>query len=176
MEFVFFLAVGLIATLASALMIVVRKPVHSALLLVITLFCVSFFYLSLSAEFLAAVQVFVYAGAIMVLFLFVITLLNPAGEVAISGSRRHAVVSLVTTALLLVVLLAGLALGLRSTGIPDFPPPAISWGDNIKAIGASLFTDYLFPFEATSLLLLIALVGASALAKGQLRGTGRRKR
>jgi NADH-quinone oxidoreductase subunit J len=174
-EFAFFAVVGLIATSASALMIVVRKPVHSALLLVVTLFCVAVLYLSLAGEFLAAVQVFVYAGAIMVLFLFVITLLNPVGEDALAGSRRLAVVAVAAGAALLALLVAGITAGVTALGIPNHPPPAITWGDNIQAVGKVLFTDYLFLFEATSLLLLIALVGASALAKGQLRRAGRRQ-
>jgi NADH-quinone oxidoreductase subunit J len=174
-EFAFFAVIGLVATVASTLMIVVRKPVHSALLLVVTLFCVAVLYLSLAGEFLAAVQVFVYAGAIMVLFLFVITLLNPAGENALSGSRRLLVVAVAAGGALLAVLVAGITAGVAALGIPNYPPPAITWGDNIQAVGKVLFTDYLFLFEATSLLLLIALVGASALAKGQLDRARRRQ-
>jgi len=173
-EVAFFAAIGLIAILSSATMIVVRKPVHSALLLVVTLFCVAVLYLSLAGEFLAAVQVFVYAGAVMVLFLFVITLLNPSGEDPLAGSRRIAIVAVVAAGALLAVVVAGLTAGAVALGIPNYPPPPITWGDNIQAIGRSLFTDYLFLFEATSLLLLIALVGASALAKGQLGRMGRR--
>jgi NADH-quinone oxidoreductase subunit J len=172
-ELAFFGLVGIIATLSSATMIVVRKPVHSALLLVVTLFCMAVLYLSLAGEFLAAVQVFVYAGAVMVLFLFVITLLNPSGEDPLAGSMRIGIVAVIAGGALLAVLVAGITAGAAALGIPNYPPPALNWGDNIQAVGKSLFTDYLFLFEATSLLLLIALVGASALAKGQLGRSGR---
>jgi NADH-quinone oxidoreductase subunit J len=158
MEWVVFVLVAATA-IGTALGLVIRpNPLHGALFLVANLFCVAVLYLMLRAEFLALAQVIVYAGAIMVLFLFAIMLLVPgraeAGPDPLARARRLAL-PLAAAFGLAVVLVAGRTRG----AAPDAPPGGVA------AIGRLLFTDYLFPFEVTSLLLLAALVGALTLAK-----------
>jgi len=158
MEWVVFVLVGATAVGTAVGLVVRPNPLHGALFLVGNLFCVAVLYLMLRAEFLALVQVIVYAGAIMVLFILAIMLLIPvraeSGPDPLARARRLALP--VAAALgLAVVLVAG-----RTGGpAPDAPPGGAG------AIGRLLFTDYLFPFEVTSLLLLAALVGALTLAK-----------
>ncbi len=165
-----FLPIGAVATFAGVMVVLARRAVHSALFLVLNLFCVAVLYLSLSAEFLAAVQLMVYAGAIVVLFLFVITLLNPRAEEGTDRLRGQAPVAAGLGALLLVEIGLAITSGIFAIpGAASYPPPPVPSGDNVRAIGALLFTDYLLPFELTSILLLIALLGATVLAKGRLR-------
>jgi NADH-quinone oxidoreductase subunit J len=158
MEWVVFGVVALTAV-GTAIGLVVRpNPLHGALFLVGNLFCVAVLYLMLRAEFLALAQVIVYAGAIMVLFIFAIMLLIPgraeAGPDPLARARRLALpVAAVFGAT--IVLVAG-----RTSSPTVAAPPG-----GVGPIGRLLFTDYLFPFEVTSLLLLAALVGALTLAK-----------
>jgi NADH-quinone oxidoreductase subunit J len=162
-----FVVVGAVAIAGAASMVLSRNAVHSALFLVVNLFCVAFLYLSLNAEFLAVVQVIVYAGAIVVLFLFVITLLNPTESESPDRLRNQGVLAGLLAAVLLVV--SGLAIlsGAVTTRLPAALPD-VPWGDNVQAIGTQLYSNFLFPFEATSLLLLVAIVGATVLAKRRL--------
>lgn len=171
LELIVFLTIAAVATFAGAMVVLARKAVHSALFLVLNLFCVAVLYLSLSAEFLAAVQLMVYAGAIVVLFLFVITLLNPRAEESADRLRGQAVAAVALGALLLIEVGLTATSGLFALpSVAGFPPPPVTWGDNVRAIGLLIYTDYLLPFEVTSILLLIALLGATVLAKGRLRG------
>jgi NADH-quinone oxidoreductase subunit J len=165
--------------IASALMVVVnRNPVHSALFLVLTFLGLAAFYLQLNASFIAAVQVIVYAGAIMVLFVFVIMLLGV--NEAIPGERGGGMSKVIGAvfALGLVLELAYLAFRAPS-GAGSTPDPvrviasagevgeSVPFG-SIKAVGNTLFTEYLFAFEATSIVLLVAMVGVVVLAKRRL--------
>ena len=158
--------------LAGALGVVTaRNPVHSALFLIQTLFGVAVLFVAQQAHFLAAVQVIVYAGAIVVLFLFVIMLLgvdrheNVAAE-QLRGQRPAA-------AVLAVVGLVELALLARSnswsTGVRSVGGAADGPGSNVEKLGRSLFSTYLLPFEVTSALLVIAVVGAVVLARRPAR-------
>ena len=145
--------------IGSAVGLVVRpNPLHGALFLVANLFCVAVLYLMLQAEFLALAQVIVYAGAIMVLFVFAIMLLIPGrAEPGADPLRRARRLALPVAGLLglMVVLVVARAGG---------PAPRAPAG-GVATIGRLLFTDYLFPFEVTSVLLLAALIGALTLAK-----------
>ena len=138
-----------------------RNPIHGALFLVVNLGSVAGLFLTLRAEFLAAAQVIVYAGAIAVLFVFAIMVLIPGKEETgpdpLRGQRWMAV-PLVGVFLVLVALALRSAV-LRGSG-PDVAVPG-----GVQALGRLLFTDYLFPFEVTSVLLLVAIVGVIALAK-----------
>jgi NADH-quinone oxidoreductase subunit J len=153
-------AVVAACAVASAVGLVVRpNPLHGALFLVANLFCVAVLYLMLRAEFLALVQVIVYAGAIMVLFIFAIMLLIPGkAEAGPDPLARQRLLALPFAAIVGVVV----ALVLPGAGARLVPagPPA-----GVRALGERLFTDYLFPFEVTSILLLAALVGALVLAR-----------
>lgn len=147
--------------------VIARNPVHSALMLVMTLFGVAIIFIELQANFLAAVQVIVYAGAIVVLFLFVIMLLgvdrseNLETE-PLRGQRPIAVV-------VVSLALAGvLALGYEthwSVGAHSVAGPRNQNGGDVAALGRSVFTTYLFPFEVTAALLVIAVVGAVVLSR-----------
>jgi len=163
-QMLLFLAFAAVA-LASAVMMVTRKSlVHSALYLIVTLFAVAAVYVLLHAEFLGAIQVLVYAGGIMVLFLFVILLVErPKSPAALKPRRAHAVASAVMTALV-----AGLLASYFLAGGPprsaDVAPLAVH-GGNLETVAVTMFRDYLLPFEAVSVLLLVALVGAVVLAR-----------
>src|SRR5262245_29818932 len=140
-----------------------RNPIHAALFLVVNLASVAGLYLTLRAEFLAAAQIIVYAGAIAVLFVFAIMVLIPGKEETGPDplrSQRMMAVPLVGLFLVLA------ALVLRSTVLRS-PGPSASVPGGVEALGKLLFTDYLFPFEVTSVLLLVAIVGVIALAKGK---------
>jgi len=160
MEWVAFVIISLIA-LGSALgLILKRNAIHGALFLVANLGSIAALYLMLGAEFLAAAQVIVYAGAIMVLFVFAIMVLIPGKEETGPDPRRvwRLLALPLGTALLLV--LAVMAVTGRS---PAAGRPPV--GGNVETIGRLLFTDYLFPFELTTVLLLAAMVGVLLLAR-----------
>jgi NADH-quinone oxidoreductase subunit J len=146
-------AVGLVTRL---------NPLHGALCLVGNLFCVAVLFLMLRAEFLAMAQVIVYAGAIMVLFIFAIMLLIPGrAEFGPDPLGPQRMLALPFAALLGLVVVGVLPLA-AGRAAPPAPPVGV------RTIGERLFTDYLFPFEVTSLLLLAALVGALTLARRRI--------
>ena len=160
----FFYLAGVIV-LTSILVVALRNPVYSVLSLLIMFFHVAGLYVTLHAEFVAAVQIIVYAGAILVLYLFVVMLLNVTRE-----DRYHEQlplgallgVTLLTEVILLMLQPAG--------GTPSLPravPPAPTIG-NTEAIGEVLYSTYVFPFEVASLILLVAMIGAIVLAKRDL--------
>ena len=157
-------AVLAIALVASALTVVVHpNPVKCAMALVVTLFLLAVTFVFLEAHMIAALQIIVYAGAIMVLFLFVIMLLNLSDDAAETRHQGHALVRL--GAWVGGGILAGelSALLLR---VPFGPAPAVAAGyGGAEAVATSLFVDYLLPFELASILLLIAVVGAVVLAQ-----------
>jgi NADH-quinone oxidoreductase subunit J len=146
-----------------------RNPVHSALSLVATLFGVAVLFIVQDANFLAAVQVIVYAGAIVVLFLFVIMLLgvdrtDDIETEPLVAQRPLAIIAGIALAGGLIAVLVGSTItGLRGSGAPLKPDTP-----DIEQIGRLLFTDYLFPFEVTSVLLVIAVVGAVLLARARV--------
>jgi NADH-quinone oxidoreductase subunit J len=161
-------AASAMIVLAGAIGVVISSnPVHAALSLVLTLFGVAVLFVAQEAHFLAAVQVIVYAGAIVVLFLFVIMLIgvdrpeNVRTE-PLRGQRPLAL-------LLGLVALAELLLLSRgtdwATGAPSQAGPAGGAGTNVEKLARSIFTDYLFAFEITSVLLIIAVVGAVTLVR-----------
>ncbi|MDQ6828884.1 MAG: NADH-quinone oxidoreductase subunit J [Gemmatimonadota bacterium] len=154
---------GLLA-IASAIAFVTRKsPVAAALWLVNTLFCLAALYLMMDAQFIAAIQVLVYAGAIMVVFLFVVMLLNlgQASEVAdIRGKGARLTAGLVGLAMLAELLVLG-----RQKLPPMIALPANLHDNIVTPIAEPLFRDYLLAFEITSVLLLAAIIGAVVLAK-----------
>jgi NADH-quinone oxidoreductase subunit J len=147
--------------------IFLRNPVHSALSLVMTLFGVAVLFVAQEAHFLAAVQVIVYAGAIVVLFLFVIMLLGVDREEAVEveelKGQRPMAVGVGVLVLLLVILLA--RANDWASGTPGARGLASGPGENVEKLGRSIFTDFLLPFEVTAVLLVIAVVGAVVLAR-----------
>ncbi|MFQ5912592.1 MAG: NADH-quinone oxidoreductase subunit J [Nitrospinota bacterium] len=166
MPTVLFYVFAAAAVITAFMVICSRNAVYSALYLIGTLFSLACIFLLLHAEFIAAIQVLVYAGAIMVLFLFVIMLLNVGRErrvpIKLKGQK-------VAALLFSLGLLAVLFIGTRGVSNPDpigpFSPEKVAEMGNVKSIGWLLFTDYLFPFEVTSVLLFVAIVGAVVLAR-----------
>ena len=161
-----FLILGTVALVSGALVVFQKHPLRSALWLILNFFAVAGIYLLAHAEFIAAIQVIVYAGAIMVLFLFVIMLLNirqPEAEPKIPfiGQKLGGIVLAGFTGLILIY-------GVTRTVLTSGKPMAPGLG-NTESIARSLFTDYLLPFEVTSVLLLVAIVGAVVLAKSRLK-------
>jgi len=158
-----FYVLASVALLSAVMVIWSRNVVHSAIYLVLTFLCVAGVYVLLRAEFVAVVQVFVYAGGIVVLFLFVIMLVNLRDALG-QRVRVHATVSAsvgaAATALLLYVAASG---GLRSGYGPGRDLSA--QGGNIQQVGWALYGDYLLPFEIASILLLVAMIGAIVLAR-----------
>ncbi|MDP8954333.1 MAG: NADH-quinone oxidoreductase subunit J [Actinomycetota bacterium] len=165
---VVFLVAAVVILVGALGVIFSRNPVHSALMLVMTLFGVAVLFVAQGAHFLAAVQVIVYAGAIVVLFLFVIMLLgvdtaeNLSSE-PLAGQRPAAAMVAVASVVLLAVL-AVRAVQV-STGAESTTLPLDSERSNIAVLAEVLFTDYLFAFEVTSVLLVIAVVGAVVMAR-----------
>lgn len=193
MELVVFIIAGFLAIVGALGLILFRNPVHSALSLVMTLFAIAVLFLNQDAQFLAAVQVIVYAGAIVVLFLFVIMLLgvDQAEDLSVEpivGQRPLAILIGVGVAGLAIAFAAGGATGDQAVtapkadsitnsevsateALPDDQDDGTEANPNIDQLGRSLFTDYVFAFEVTALLLTIAVVGAVMLArrpKGEL--------
>ena len=157
-----FLVLAVLTVVSAATVVVHKNPVHSACALVVTLFLLSIFFVGLDAELVAVLQVIVYAGAIVVLFLFVIMLLNLQRDVRATGGP-----GLVTAAAACgVALTVVIATALRRAGAPATPTVPPGFGET-AAVARELFTTYLVPFELTSILLLVAIVGAVALAKRQ---------
>jgi NADH-quinone oxidoreductase subunit J len=166
METLLFWLLAVIALVASVSMIIQRNPVHSALFLIVTLLSLAGLFLLLSAHFLAVIQIIVYAGAIMVLFLFVIMLLDiRRTEAAPSRVKLQKSLGL----LLGVVFFVETVLVLRSGVVSDTaavaaPPLAQDFGTAV-ALGRALFTGYLFPLQLAAVLLFVALIGAIVLSK-----------
>jgi NADH-quinone oxidoreductase subunit J len=139
-----------------------KNPIHSVLYLILTFFTISGHYILLNAQFLAAVNIIVYAGAIMVLFLFVIMFLNLKKEQAEESSAITKIAAVVSSGLLLVILVAVLK------SVANVPVEASSFDSQIglvKNLGKVLFRDFLLPFELASVLFLSAMVGAVLLGK-----------
>ena len=139
-----------------------RNPVHSAVYLVLSFLCIAGIYVLLQAEFVAVVQVLVYAGGIMVLFLFVIMLVNLKDTMA-PRVRIHATVSSVVGLAVMGMVLYFYGLGRPSAAATM--PSVLREGGNLQKIGLTLFTEYLLPFEIASVLLLVAMIGAIVLAR-----------
>ena len=172
-ETVLFYAFGAVAVVASLLVIGQRNPMYSVLLLIASFGALSGLYVLLDAPFVAVIQIIVYAGAIMVLFLFVVMLLNAPHEETGHDEQMHrpprrgamrlgAVLALALAVELWWALVKG-----AETGV--FGNAAVS---SVASIGRMLFTDYSFPFEVTSILILVAMVGAVVLARREPAARG----
>ncbi len=157
----FFVFAGF-SVIGALLMIFLREPIHSALALILVMVSLAVLYLLLGAEFIAAVQIIVYAGAIMVLFVFVIMLLNAGEEERTNLSKMAHYVGWPLGIFLTVELIYWLS---RAAIGGHAATPTIAPGDPTRDLSTLLFKSYLFPFEITSILILIALIGAVVLAK-----------
>jgi NADH-quinone oxidoreductase subunit J len=160
MTILFYICAG-VAVLAALSVIMQRTPVYSALSLIVVLCSLAGVYLLLGAEFMAVIQVIVYAGAIMVLFVFVIMLLNAGKETKTNRSRLARWLGAPIIAAILVELLM-VIWGQFPAAAKLFPPPLDA---SPSAIGHLIFRNYVLPFEVTSILILVAILGAVVLAK-----------
>ena len=166
MELILFSLFALVAVVCAVNMVLQSHPISSALSLVGVMGSLAVLYLLLGGEFIAMVQIIVYAGAVMVLFIFVIMLLNAGSEEVLKN--RSLIAHLIGVPAILV--LAGILVFFVQRGFPGMGN--VKFGDfdggSARAVGMSLFTDYLLPFEVTSVLILIAIIGAVVLARKEM--------
>jgi len=158
-----FYLTAFVAVMTAAVVILHRNPVVESLALALHLCTIAFFFVLLSAPFAAIIQIILYAGAIMVLFLFVVMLLDPGGEGKAGKVGRGQLYATILGAFALLAALFPILVGYE----PSLPPTPAGYG-GVESIGTLLFTDYLFPFEAASILLLAAMIGALYLAKREI--------
>ena len=167
METLFFAIISLMAIVSAILVITCKNPINSALALIMTFFCLATYYVMLDAPFMAAVQVMVYAGAIMVLIVFTIMLLN----IRVNATQKHSHKIVLGSIIGLFTLINTVVLLFKSQ--PSNPVGPYT-GEMIKSLGHSeligrdMFTTFLLPFEVTSILLLVAIVGSVVLAKKKI--------
>ncbi|MCA1797042.1 MAG: NADH-quinone oxidoreductase subunit J [Geobacteraceae bacterium] len=167
MQQLFFYVVAFVAVTSGFLVITCRNPINSGITLVMTFFCLAIFYVTLHAPFMAAIQIMVYAGAIMVLIIFVIMLLNLGSSVVIR--YRHAVTgAVVASGLMLFQVLIILKQGSVNPVPGSVSAEMVESVGHTELIGKALFTDFMLPFEIASILLLVAIVGAIILAKREV--------
>ena len=160
-EAVFFYIFTGVMLLAALCVVLSRRPIYSVLSLLLAMFCLASLFVMLGAYFVAALQILLYAGAVLVLFLFVIMLLNLEPE-ALARMRIFTLrrAGTIAAAFLLVHLVR-----LFHASTPSLMAPPAEFGGTVEAIGRLLFTAYLLPFELTSFLILAAIIGAVTLAK-----------
>jgi NADH-quinone oxidoreductase subunit J len=161
----FFYLLSALAIISAVMVITRRNPVHSALSLILTLLSLAGLYLMLYAPFVAGVQIVVYAGGIMVLFLFVIMLVNLERSMKEERFNKQWLAALLAT-----LCLGGLFMLVYVKGQRLFPgtPLQLAETQNTQQIGIGLYVNYLLPFEIASLLLLVAIVGAVVMAKKRI--------
>ncbi|HEY1731496.1 MAG TPA: NADH-quinone oxidoreductase subunit J [Terriglobales bacterium] len=166
---ILFFIFALICVGGAVNLLVQKHPINSALSLIVVMGSLALIYLLLGAEFVAAVQVIVYAGAVMVLFVFVIMLLNAGEEERLAGSSRVATMLGVPALIIGLGIAAGFVSHLTGLDRVAIGGPEIMHGSDVfgnpQAVGHLLFRNYLLPFEVTSVLLLIAIMGAVVLAR-----------
>ena len=163
-QWLIFLGMAFTSILASLLLITRKNPIHSALLLVLNFLCVAVIYLLLQSQFIAVVQVIVYAGAIVMLIVFVIMLLDLEAELRSGLKLLYSKVIGGGLAILFFFAILYSVAASSLTGKPGpYTPEKVS--ANVKVVGEVLFTQYLFPFEIVSILIVAAIVGAVVLSK-----------
>jgi NADH-quinone oxidoreductase subunit J len=151
------------------MVVTARNTVHCVLFLVANFLCVAVLYVALSAEFLAVIQVLVYAGGIVVLYLFVVMLVNLKRiPDAYPDPRRRARLGMIMSVAVLLEISLILGYSAAHPAVPAQPTGSLTAGGNTEVVGWLLYTDYLVPFEVASMLLLAAMVGAIVLAKKEL--------
>lgn len=172
-EVIIFFAMAALALVAALGVVLARNPVHSALLLVTVLVSIAVLFILQDAQLLAAVQIIVYAGAIVVLFLFVIMLLGVDREETLRDPVRYqrpAAIALGAIALAELIFLSGYFWANHwTTGNPSVRGELNGEGGNVETVARSLFTDFLWPFEVTAVLLVAAVVGGVVLARRSSR-------
>lgn len=158
----FFIVIGAVSLAAAVGVVSSRIPIHSALFLLVNFVSLAVLYITVEAQFLAAAQVIIYAGGIVILILFVIMLI---GSERIETEAGHRIWTPYVGILLGLVLISGLVYSLSSAGSPETATSTGVQGGVPEALGMTLYTKYLLPFELTAVLLLVALLGALLLAR-----------
>lgn len=164
------LFVGFLLVLSSLGVILLKKPVHACLSFLLTLFCLADLYLQLSAQFIAVMQLLVYAGAILVIFMFVIVLFQDAHNQIVNYKTQCATAFLIAAGAGFLV-----ALGLLARQFIDLPTakqPLPEGFGTVQALGKALYLEYFFPFEAITLLFLIAVIGSLYIARKEVSTKG----
>ena len=167
-ELITFITLAVITLVSAILVITRRNAVHSVIWLIVTLFSVGGIFLLQHAEFVFAVQIILYVGGIMVLFLFVVMLVDIDVSLKQARFARQWPVALVTSFLLLAILCFALYNHSKGLGLPARPMISAP-AQNTQAVGMALYQNYLLPVEIASVLLLVAMVGAVIMAKRKLQ-------
>jgi len=169
-KLIVFLVAALVVIVSSLLMTTRKNPIHSALWMIVTFFAMAVIYLLLNAQFIAVAQVMVYAGAIMMLILFVIMMVsldngaqNEQKKFPVNFAKKAAGALVVTV--LLLELMFGALFYQMTAKVGSYPAEAVSSLGNAKTIGTLLYGQYLFPFEIASVLLLVGIIGAVVLSR-----------
>jgi len=165
---VFFALMSVISLVGAILTVASRNPIRSAIGLLATIIGIAGLFLRLNAEFMAAVQLIVYAGAVVVLFVFVVMLLGPDASASPPGQPKGRLARILAGSLMALFAVAGgvFVLGSRVTQTPFLPLPA--GHGSVEVVGQELFTKALVPFELTTALLIVAVVGAIAVARSNV--------
>ncbi|PIQ37098.1 MAG: NADH:ubiquinone oxidoreductase subunit J [Lysobacterales bacterium CG17_big_fil_post_rev_8_21_14_2_50_64_11] len=166
-----FYAFALVTVLAALGVVTVRNSVHAALLLVLTFFSTACLWLLLQAEFLGIVLVLVYVGAVMVLFLFVVMMLDINSERMREGFAHYLPVAVVVALVMFVEMIALVGLQRFEQTFAEADPAALAGGSNIQWVARALFNDYLLPFEVASVILTVAIIAAIAITLRRRPGT-----
>jgi len=165
-----FYILAAILVFAALRVVTARNPVHAALWLVLAFFTAAAHWLMLRAEFLAIALVLVYVGAVMVLFLFVVMMLDVNFDNLRTQFKSYLPVG-ATVFVLVLVEMALVLLGNKPVGVAVATAPAPTGGSNTRALGALLYTDYVYPFEIAAVVLLVAIIAAIALTHRRRRET-----
>jgi len=168
MEHAFFFYFAFVIAIASVLVVALRNPIYSALSLLIMFFHVAGLFVTLHAEFLAAVQIIVYAGAILVLYLFVVMLLNLRQDDRYH--RQWPMAAAVGVTLIVEAVILTVMKGWTTPVVASSSEATVGGTSNTAAIADVLYSTYLLPFEVASLILLVAMIGAIMLAKKDIGG------
>lgn len=168
MQLALFIIFGLLAVAGALNLLLQKHPINSALSLIVVMMSLAVLYWSLGAEFLAAAQVIVYSGAIMVLFVFVIMLLNAGEEEQTRGSRAASIAGFPGAAAIFCLLTFAFLSERQAMGTTHLAAALSGAVSNIAEISHLLFTNLLLPFEVTSVLILVAILGAVVLARKEL--------
>jgi len=165
MQTALFIIFGLLAVAGALNLLFQRHPINSALSLIVVMMSLAVLYFSLGAEFLAAAQVIVYSGAVMVLFVFVIMLLNAGEEEHTRGSRMAYIAGIPGAAAIFCLLTFLFLKNHAALGVTHLGESLSGATSNIAEVSRQLFTSLLLPFEVTSILILVAILGAVVLAR-----------
>jgi NADH-quinone oxidoreductase subunit J len=168
-ELILFFALSTLLVLAAGAVVTLRNPVHAAMSLVLTFFTSAMLWILLRAEFLGITLILVYVGAVMVLFLFVVMMLDINMAPLREGFARYLPVGILVAAIMAAQMI--FVLGARNFGLDKFAaPPAVVEGSNTEALGRLLYTEYVYPLEIAAVILLVAIIAAIALTHRRREG------